>query len=96
MSADQTQVKPVMIVAMTGAGAFEVNIEGSHDNINWQAWQGPYTSSIAKRLELGVRYWRTNIVANGGSVTSSVGPVPKLSGGWHSMNNPTITNASQT
>ena len=87
--------KPVMLVLMPGAGAYSVLIEGSPDGINWADWsQGGFTSSVAKRLELGVRFWRTNIIENGGTLTSLVGAVPKQGGGWHEMNNPTVQNVA--
>ena len=89
-------VEPVIFVEMIGEGEFTVNVEGSADAIRWVPWTSGYTSSVAKKLPLGVRFWRTNIVSNGGSVYSYVGESPDVNGGWHAMNHPTTQNPSQT
>ena len=78
----------VLIVSIPPGTDAAVAIEGSHDGVNFARWEpsGGYASSVAKRLEFGVRFWRTNIISNTGTVTSSVGQAPKLGGGWHSAN----------
>ena len=89
-AADEAEAWPVMKVDITGTCA--VAIEGSHDQILWTAWEPStgFTSSVAKRLELGVRFWRTNVISiSGGVVTSSVGTAPRTRGGWGGANNAT-------
>lgn len=86
-SGDESGAPFVLFVNMSAEST--VAIEGSHDGVNFLRWEPStgYTSNVAKELRFGVRYWRTNIIANGGSVTSYVGQTSKLSGGWHSANN---------
>lgn len=83
---DGPTAKFVMVLTMSGGSS--VAIEGSQDGVNFQRWSPAtgFTSNVAKRLEFGVRFWRTNILTNAGTVTSSVGPAPRQEGGWRSAN----------
>ena len=66
----------------------KVLIEGSDDAQVWQDFSnGGVTATVAKDLIPGIRFWRTNIVSNGGIVTSSVGAVPLKHGGTKGLNN---------
>lgn len=86
VTGDGPLAKFVMQVTMSGGSS--VAIEGSSDGVNFQRWAPTtgFTSNVAKRLEFGVRFWRTNILTNSGTVTSSVGPAPTQEGGWRSAN----------
>lgn len=80
---------PVMIVVISATAT--VLIQASHDAVNFVDLSGGgVTTSVAKDLPIGLRYWRTHVSANSGTVTSSVGGVPSISGHWTQMNNITI------
>jgi len=75
ISVADTPSPPHIQLFITGVAT--VKIEGSHDLVNWADYSGGgFTSSDSRKLIPGIRYWRTNIVSNSGSVTSVVGPVP--------------------
>lgn len=82
---------PVLICVISATAT--VLVEGSHDNVNWVDFSaGGFTSSFAKDLVIGVRFWRTRTTANTGTVTSSTGTVPKVGGGLVNLRNPAIEN----
>ncbi len=91
LSANAPSYPPVMHCTVTGTSA-TVKVEGSHDNQAWIDYSGggiaiTPTAGFAKDLIPGVRFWRTNITAINGTVTSSVGPYPTVGGGWASPTN---------
>ena len=65
---------PVMLVFISATATYA--IEGSHDNVNWWVAVSGLTATDARDIPIGVRYWRTNISANSGTVTSQVGAFP--------------------
>jgi hypothetical protein len=65
---------PVIHIVLSSTGT--VILEGSHDQSTWVDYSGGgFTTSVAKSLVQGVRFWRTRITANAGTISSSVGPV---------------------
>jgi hypothetical protein len=93
-TADSTCGQPVLHLKITGSAT--VLVEGSHDPAGASGWfdysGGGFTSDQSKRFTPGVRFWRTNITANSGVVTSSVGIIISSRGGVHAVNNVIVTN----
>jgi hypothetical protein len=70
---------PVIHIVLSSTGT--VFLEGSHDQATWVDYSGGgFTTSVAKSLVQGVRFWHTRITANAGTVSSSVGPVSNQKG----------------
>lgn len=88
---------PVMILTTGGlsdeGGPTTVLIEGSHDNLNWVDFSaGGFTSSDARDLIPGIRFWRANAtyVANNDTVTALVGAAPGIEGSFPGGNYATV------
>ena len=76
---------PVLAIYISSTAT--VLVQASHDGTLWfDLSAGGFTSSVMKDLIPGIRFWRTNITVNGGSVTSCVGAVPNLEGSLVSAN----------
>jgi len=87
---------PCMLLTISATAT--VKIEGSHDGVNFVDFTGGgLTSNDARDLVLSCRFWRSNITANSGSVTTQVGPVSTQTGQYLSPNiATTIYNATSS
>ncbi len=72
---------PAMLLTISATAT--VKIEGSHDGVNFVDFTGGgLTSNDARDLVLSCRFWRSNVTANTGTVTTQVGPVATQTGGY--------------
>lgn len=87
-AADFAQSPPHIQIVISGTAT--VLVEGTVDPDNaalvLDYSNGGFTSSDSRKLIQGIRFWRTNITANSGSVTAAIGEVPMLAKGYKSMN----------
>lgn len=78
-----------------GPGTATVVVEGTVDPNNpalvLDYSNGGFTSSDSRKLIQGIRYWRTNITANTGSVTAAIGEVPTFDKGYKSVSKRSTT-----
>ncbi len=72
-------IPAVIIITITGTAT--VLVQGSHDGINFATFT-TLTADDALDLITGIRFWRTRVSAwTNGTITSSVGYVPRQGGG---------------
>ena len=87
-AADFAQSPPHIQIVISGSAT--VVVEGTVDPDNsalvLDYSNGGFTASDSRKLIQGIRYWRTNVTANSGSVTAAIGEVPMLDKGYKSVN----------
>ena len=92
-AADFAQSPPHIQIAITGSAT--VKVEGTVDPDNaalvLDYSNGGFTTSDSRKLIQGIRYWRTNVTANSGSVTAAIGEIPMYGKGYKSVNKRSTT-----
>jgi hypothetical protein len=87
-AADFAQSPPHIQIAITGDAT--VKVEGTVDpdnaDLSLDYSNGGFTASDSRKLIQGIRFWRTNITANAGSVTAAIGEIPMYGKGYKSVN----------